>query len=252
MAKKILVVDDAAFMRSMMITLLQKNGYDQIMEAEDGVEAVNAFNSKKPDLVIMDITMPNMNGLEACTAMRVLDPNVPVILTSVPEFTNKAFQAGAIDFLAKPFTLDSLAEAVNRAFDDNPCAVPAERSSEKLVLIADRSASTRAVIRKYVQDVGHCDIAEAKDGRTAIEIFKALNPDMVFMEIQLPKMSGLEACREMTKIDANIPVVVLTKQEYIKSIVDELDEAVKAGAKDFIMKPFEEERFKKTVQAFLR
>lgn len=252
MAKKILVVDDAAFMRAMIIKVLKDNGYDQIMEAEDGVQAVTTFNANKPDLVIMDITMPNMDGLDACTAMRVIDPNVPVVLSSVPEFTNKAFQAGAMDFLERPFTPNSLIETVNCAFDDGPCIVPQTKSSGKMVLIVDRAASVRAVIRNYVHDVIHCEIVEAKDGRTAVEMFRAYKPDIVFMEIQLPGMSGLEACSEMREIDAHVPVVVLTKQEYIKSIENEVDEAVKAGAKDFIMKPFQEDRFKKTIKAFLR
>ena len=252
MAKKILVVDDAAFMRAMICKVLKENGYDQISEAEDGVMAVAAFQTNKPDLVIMDITMPNMDGLDACMAMRVIDPDVPVILSSVPEFTNKAFQAGAMDFLERPFTPAGLIETVNCAFDDSPCIVPKTKSSAKMVLIVDRSASIRTVIRKYVHDVGHCEIVEAKDGRTAVELFRAYKPNMVFMEIQLPGMSGLEACSKMREIDANVPVVVLTKQEYIKSIVDEVDEAVKAGAKDFIMKPFQEDRFKKAVETFLR
>ena len=257
MAKKILVVDDVAFMRTRICKELKDNGYDQIVEAKDGVEAVTAFTANKPDLVIMDITMPNMDGLDACAAMRVIDPNVPVILSSNPEFTDKAFQAGAFDFLAKPFTTGSLLEMVDFALDDSPCIVPKTRSSEKLILTVERSASTRAVIREYVRDVGHCDIVEAKDGRTAVELFRAYKPDMVFMEIHLPGMSGLEVCREMREIDANVPVVILTKQEYINdyvndgSVISVLDEAIRAGAKDFIMKPFEEDRFKKTVKAIL-
>lgn len=250
MARNILVVDDASFMRTMISEILKKNGYDQITEAEDGEIAVGAFNANRPDLVIMDITMPNMDGLEACRAMREIDPDVPVVLCAVPTSTNEAFRAGARDFLEKPFTPDRLMDAVKCAFDDSPCAVPAARSSAKMALIVDRSAFIRAAIRKYVNDVRYCEIAEAKDGKTAVELFRAYNPDVVFMEIQLPEMSGLEACREMRKIDADVPVVVLTKKEYVKdgSIVDE---ALRAGAKDFIMKPFQEDRFKQTVKAIL-
>lgn len=251
MAKKILVVDDAAFMRTMIGSLLQKNGYDQITEAEDGVKAVTVFNASKPDLVIMDITMPNMDGFEACMAMREIDSDVPVILSGTSEFINRAFRAGAVDYLEKPFTPNSFIDTVNCTLDDSPCIVPTSKSSANMVLIVDRSAAVRAVIRKYVNDVRRCDIAEAKDGKKAIKLFKAYKPKAVFMEIQLPGMSGLDVCREMGKIDANVPVVILTKQEYIKSITDEVDEAVKAGAKDFILKPFQEDRFKKTVKAIL-
>ena len=250
MAKSILVVDDAAFMRTMISEVLKKNGYDQITEAEDGVRAVTEFKANRPDLVIMDITMPNMDGLEACRAMREIDPDVPVILSAVPTATNDAFKAGARDFLEKPFTPDRLMDTVKCAFDDSPCIVPAARSSAKMALIVDRSAFIRATIRKYVNDVRYCEIAEAKDGKTAVELFRDYQPDVVFMEIQLPAMSGLEACREMRKINAGVPVVVLTKREYVKNGTI-VDEAIKAGAKDFIMKPFQEDRFKKTVEAIL-
>lgn len=250
MAKSILVADDAAFMRAMMIETLNKHGYDQITEAEDGVKALKAFVAGKPDLVIMDLTMPNMDGLEACKAMREIDPDVPVILSAVPEFTDEAFKAGARDFLEKPFTPNRLMETVKCALDDRPFIVPASRSLAKMVLIVDRSGSVKMMIRKYVNDVVHCEIAEAKDGKTAVELFRNYKPDAVFMEIQIPEINGLDACRQMMEIDAGVPVVILARQEYVQdgSIVDE---AIRAGAKDFIVKPFREDRFKKTVKAIL-
>ena len=72
MMKKILLVDDAAFMRMMLKDTLTKNGFTDIIEAADGVEAVEKYNAEKPDLVIMDITMPNMNGLEALKKIRIV------------------------------------------------------------------------------------------------------------------------------------------------------------------------------------
>lgn len=253
MSKKVLVVDDAAFMRTIISEVLNKNGFDRIAEAEDGEKAVLAFNTDRPDLVIMDITMPNMDGLEACRAMRKIDSDVPVILSGVSEFTDEAFRAGARDFLVKPFKPDRLIEAVNCAFDDGPCIIPTVKSSAKMVLTVDRSAFIRASIRKYVNDVRYCEIAEAKDGKTAVELFRAYKPDVVFMEIHLPGMSGLEACMEMREIDANVPVVILMKQEYVKdeSIESIVEKAIRAGTKDFIIKPFQEDRFKRTVKAIL-
>lgn len=250
MATNILVVDDAAFMRTMISETLTKNGYNIIAAAENGEKAIAVFKADRPDLVILDKTLPDMDGIEVLKAMKELEPNVRVIIYAVPEYVNEAFAAGAKDFVDKPFTPVRLVEAVKRVLDDGPSIIPAARSSAKRVLIVDRSASIRSIIGKYVNDVCHCDAAEAKDGKMAVEIFRAYKPDAVFIEIQIPGMNGLAVCREMRKIDADVPVVVLTKQEYVKdgSVVDE---AIKAGANDFIIKPFKADRFKQTVKAIL-
>ena len=82
MAKNILICDDAAFMRMMIKDILTKNGYNVVGEAENGLKAVERFNETKPDLVLMDITMPEMDGIQALKKIKEMDPSANIIMCS--------------------------------------------------------------------------------------------------------------------------------------------------------------------------
>ena len=113
---KILVVDDAAFMRKVIRDTLTKNGYTDIYEAVDGANAVEKYDELHPDLVLMDITMPNMDGLEALKAIRAKDGNANVVMCSAmgqEAMVVEAVQAGIKDFIVKPFKDDRLMKTVN-------------------------------------------------------------------------------------------------------------------------------------------
>jgi len=112
---KILLVDDASFMRMMIKDALTKNGYSDIYEAADGVEAVAKYTEIHPDLVIMDITMPNMDGLGALKAIKQLDPTANVVMCSAmgqEAMVIEAIKSGAKDFIVKPFKPDRILKTV--------------------------------------------------------------------------------------------------------------------------------------------
>jgi two-component system, chemotaxis family, chemotaxis protein CheY len=118
MANRILVVDDAAFMRMMIKDILTKNGYEVVGEASDGAQAVEKYQELKPDLVTLDITMPEVDGIEALKRIRAIDPSARVIMCSAmgqQAMVIDAIQAGAKDFVVKPFQADRVLEAVRKA-----------------------------------------------------------------------------------------------------------------------------------------
>ncbi|CDC37262.1 MAG TPA: response regulator [Lachnospiraceae bacterium] len=117
MAKNILICDDAAFMRMMIKDILTKNGYTVAGEAENGAKAVEKYTELKPDLVLMDITMPEMDGIQALKKIRELDPKASVIMCSAmgqQAMVIESIQSGAKDFIVKPFQADRVLEAVRK------------------------------------------------------------------------------------------------------------------------------------------
>ena len=117
MAKNILICDDAAFMRMMIKDILTKNGYNIAGEAENGQKAVEKYAELKPDLVLMDITMPEMDGIEALKRIKAADPSASVIMCSAmgqQAMVIEAIQAGAKDFIVKPFQAERVLEAVKK------------------------------------------------------------------------------------------------------------------------------------------
>ncbi|WP_312643798.1 response regulator [Hydrogenoanaerobacterium sp.] len=117
MSKKIMIVDDAAFMRMMIKDTLSKNGFDSFVEAGDGQIALGMYEQERPDLVIMDITMPNMNGIQALQAIKALDDSARVIMCSAmgqEAMVVEAIRLGALDFIVKPFKSDRILQTVNK------------------------------------------------------------------------------------------------------------------------------------------
>ncbi|MDP1417976.1 response regulator [Peribacillus simplex] len=118
MANRILIVDDAAFMRMMIKDILSKNGFEIVGEAADGAQAVDKYKENLPDLVTMDITMPEMDGITALKEIKKVNPQAKVIMCSAmgqQAMVIDAIQAGAKDFIVKPFQADRVLEAINKA-----------------------------------------------------------------------------------------------------------------------------------------
>lgn len=118
MSHNILIVDDAAFMRMMIKDILVKNGYNVVGEAENGNVAVEKYKELNPDLVTMDITMPEKDGITALKEIKEYDPDAKVIMCSAmgqQAMVIDAIQAGAKDFIVKPFQADRVLEAVSKA-----------------------------------------------------------------------------------------------------------------------------------------
>lgn len=117
MSKNILLVDDAAFMRMMLKDILVKNGYNIVGEAENGLQAIDKYKELKPDLTILDITMPEMDGIAAAKGIKEIDGEALIVMCSAmgqQSMVVESIQAGARDFIVKPFQPARVLEAVSK------------------------------------------------------------------------------------------------------------------------------------------
>lgn len=117
MSKKILIVDDAAFMRTVLRNVFESNGYEVVGEASNGKEALDQYEKVSPDLVTMDITMPKVDGIEGCRRITEKHPNAVVVMCTAmgqKAMVIDAIKAGAKDFIVKPFESAKILEVVQK------------------------------------------------------------------------------------------------------------------------------------------
>ena len=117
MTKTVLVVDDAAFMRIKLKDILEKNNYEVVGEAQNGIEAIEKYTELSPDIVTMDITMPEMDGVEALKGIKAFDPNAKILMCSAmgqQSMVMDAIRAGAVDFIVKPFDTERVIHALDK------------------------------------------------------------------------------------------------------------------------------------------
>ncbi|MEA5060467.1 MAG: response regulator [Candidatus Pelethousia sp.] len=114
---RVMIVDDAAFMRVSIRNILLKNGFEVVCEADNGIAAVQKYPDAKPDIVTMDITMPEMSGLEALREIRKIDPAAQVVMVSAlgqEAMVREAVMSGAKGFIVKPYKEDIIVDTLRK------------------------------------------------------------------------------------------------------------------------------------------
>ena len=117
---RVLIADDASFMRQMIRDIIEPEGFEVVGEASDGVEVVEKFKELHPDLVMMDIVMPKRSGIDAVKGIVAMDPTARVVMCSAlgqETLVMEAIQAGAKDFIVKPFKPESVVETLKKALE---------------------------------------------------------------------------------------------------------------------------------------
>lgn len=228
--KKILIVDDDAINLKMAEYILQKNANYEVHTARSGQETLELLQRESYDLILLDIDMPEMNGIQTLEQIRQ-NPDwadLKVIFLSASAFREdmaNAIRLGALDFVKKPFFPEELMERVS-------IALQVEGRDEILVVDDDKMCLMFA--KKMLGAKYQVDTASSAD--EALEYLREKTPDLILLDFHMPEINGLEALQKIKAIRGkeSIPVVFLTADSSQETEI----EIFKAGAMDFITKPF--------------
>jgi two-component system chemotaxis response regulator CheY len=168
MSKKILLVDDAAFMRSMCREGFEKNGYEVVGEAENGEIGVKKFKELKPDVVVLNIVMPVMDGIEALRKIREYDPDAVVVISSASgqkTMVVEALNSGACRFVVKPFSMANLLAAVNAEH------VPFNPEALKLLSMGDIDPDEKALSQQSIDEIIAIALADTEKAKAMLDKF---------------------------------------------------------------------------------
>ncbi len=205
-AGMVLVIDDDSNARELLNRFLLKEGY-HVLLAHDGEEGLQMARDHKPDVITLDVMMPGMDGWSVLSALKA-DPaltNIPVIMMTMVSDLNLGYALGATDYITKPIDRDRLLSAMKRV----DCKLPICK-----VLVVDDEKDIRDVVRRTLEKEGW-EVSEAADGQEALEIFKADPPQMILLDLMMPRMDGFQFVAELKKLESakGIPIIVITAME---------------------------------------
>ena len=224
----ILVVDDLRSIRLTLGGILEDKGH-HVVTVEDGYQAIEAVSRTHFDVIFMDIKMPGINGVQTFREVKKIDPKAAVIMMtaySVEDLVREALEEGAYAIAYKPFDIDKIIVLI----DELLC-------EKTLILVVDDQFGDRETLKGILEDKGY-RVATASDGAEAIQMVKEKHYDIIFLDIKLPGIDGVETFEQVREIDPKAAVIMMTG--YTEE--DLVKRAISGGAYTCIYKPFDMEK----------
>ncbi len=224
----ILVVDDLRSMRLTLGGILEDEGH-KVVTVENGYQAIESVRECHFDVIFMDIKMPGIDGVQTFREVKKIDPKAVVIMMtaySVEDLVKEALEEGAYAIIYKPFDIDRIIVIIEELLRE-----------KTLILVVDDQFSDRETLKGILEDKGY-RVATARDGAEAIEMVKSRHYNIIFLDVRLPDMNGVETFEQVKKIDPQTTVIMMTG--YTEE--DSVKRAIAQGAYTCIYKPFDMEK----------
>lgn len=253
-APDILVVDDTQSIRQLLTVQLKSWGC-QVRAVENGALALEAAWNKAPDLILLDIDMPGMNGFEVCKFLKASSvlKDIPVIFISGlndSEDQVKAYECGGVDYITKPFQGEDIQARIRVNLElpqqkenllsemaSHPHSTPTSVGRRLRILVAEDNPVNQEVVRIFLKNRGH-EVVVVPDGKKAVTAATTEHFDVILMDIQMPIMDGVEATTLIRAAEATsnryTPIIALTAY----SMKKDKGRCIKAGMDRFVTKPF--------------
>ena len=222
----ILVVDDNQDLLETFAMILKRRGYD-VQTAVDGLSAVNKFKEQNFDVTLMDIVMPEMNGVDAFKKIKEIQPEAPIILMTAysdEELIQNARNEGVCQIIHKPIRIDQLIELINETAGSQP------------ILVVDDDADICETLTKILELQGY-NVLTAGSGEEAVSMSKRKTCQIAFIDVKLPNIDGLETLLRLKEINPDILVIMMTG--FRNEVKEALDKAEAASAITCLYKPFD-------------
>ena len=253
----ILIVDDDLMNCEMLTTVFTRHGY-RVITATSGREGLELFRRYAPRVTLIDLRMPEMDGLTALKEIRAIDPNAPVIILGGGATEMQENQARALrvtDFIRKGLSLDVLVEAVHRVSQlptkGNPSPVPPTPTATasamgESILVADDDPLIRDLLTQFLSLRGY-RVTGAQDGQEVVRLVEQSAPDLILLDILMPGMNGVDVLQELRDRDYHGGIIMMTGSHNHEV----LEDAWALGPQEVLAKPIDLERLLTAIQLVL-
>jgi len=231
---KVLVIEDDESAKNVLARVIKKEGFS-VLTAENGRAGFDLFTREKPQIVITDLKMPEMSGMEVLKNIKKISPATQVILMTAfgeVDITIEALREGALDYIKKPIDLEILSVALGRAKEK----IDSDKKISFIphVLVAEDDSGALALLVKLLEKDGN-RVAAASDGEEALSVFRQEKIDIVLTDIKMPKIDGLTALHEMRAMTDDFEAIVMTGYGDENSAIKAMHE----GAMNYLKKPID-------------